>query len=87
MQDYGQAATIYEQLTNVCPDVQEYKVYHAQSLYKAGMYAEATKSALNVDSSDASGHRGQVLWSPPDVLCSCWRFCVLDAAPASRDQV
>ncbi|KAG5192117.1 flagellar associated protein [Tribonema minus] len=40
---------MYEQLVKVCPGVEEYKVYLAQSLYKAGAYAEATRAAVRVD--------------------------------------
>eukprot|EP00903_Cladosiphon_okamuranus_P016120 g14876.t1 len=50
MQDYKAATTMYEQLVKVCPSVEEYKVYLAQSLYKAGMYPEATRAAVRVDS-------------------------------------
>ncbi|CAM9439615.1 unnamed protein product [Laminaria digitata] len=50
MQDYKAATTMYEQLVKVCPTVEEYKVYLAQSLYKAGMYPEATRAAVRVDS-------------------------------------
>ncbi|CAM9311591.1 unnamed protein product [Phaeothamnion confervicola] len=50
MQDYKSAAVMYEQLVRVCPHVEEYKVYLAQSLYKAGMFAEATRAAVRVDS-------------------------------------
>ncbi|CAM9795328.1 unnamed protein product [Ectocarpus sp. 6 AP-2014] len=50
MQDYKAATTMYEQLVKICPSVEEYKVYLAQSLYKAGMYPEATRAAVRVDS-------------------------------------
>ena len=36
IQDYVQAVTQYEQLTKFCPYVTEYKIYYAQSLFKAG---------------------------------------------------
>lgn len=49
IQDYANAASTYEQLVRSCPDVQEYRVYHAQSLFKAGAYPEATKAALTVE--------------------------------------
>lgn len=39
----------YEQLTKYHPEIEEYKVYYAQSLYKAGMYPEATKASLSVE--------------------------------------
>ena len=31
------------------PEVEDYKVYYAQCLYKCGMYAEATRAAVSVD--------------------------------------
>eukprot|EP00899_Mesostigma_viride_P015377 jgi/Mesvir1/23840/Mv10645-RA.1 len=43
------AASMYETLSKEHPEVQEYKVYYAQSLYKASMYAEAAKAATQVD--------------------------------------
>eukprot|EP00611_Tribonema_gayanum_P021738 TRINITY_DN4238_c0_g1_i1.p1 TRINITY_DN4238_c0_g1~~TRINITY_DN4238_c0_g1_i1.p1 ORF type:complete len:650 (-),score=302.97 TRINITY_DN4238_c0_g1_i1:45-1994(-) len=48
-QQFKSAALMYEQLVKVCPGVEEYKVYLAQSLYKAGAYAEATRAAVRVD--------------------------------------
>eukprot|EP01013_Petalomonas_cantuscygni_P008265 TRINITY_DN20981_c0_g1_i1.p1 TRINITY_DN20981_c0_g1~~TRINITY_DN20981_c0_g1_i1.p1 ORF type:complete len:670 (-),score=171.60 TRINITY_DN20981_c0_g1_i1:1921-3930(-) len=51
-QDFGAAAAMYERLVLVCPDVEQYKIYHAQSLYKAGMYPEAIRVASTVDSDD-----------------------------------
>ena len=47
--DYPNAVQSYEQLLGICPDVEEYKIYYAQSLYKAGMYPEATRAAVRVD--------------------------------------
>lgn len=38
IQDYGNAAEMYDQLTKFYPDVVQYKLYHAQCLLKAGMY-------------------------------------------------
>jgi tetratricopeptide repeat protein 30 len=38
IQDYANASDIYDQLTKFYPEVDSYKLYHAQSLYKAGMY-------------------------------------------------
>ena len=43
IQDYGNAADCYDQLTKFYPDVDQYKLYHAQSLFKAAMYLEAQK--------------------------------------------
>lgn len=49
MQDFEQAAVIYEQLVKLQPDVQEYRMYHAQSLFKAGLFPEAAKVAVTVE--------------------------------------
>ena len=32
------AATMYEQLVRYYPDIEEYRLYHAQSLLKGAMY-------------------------------------------------
>jgi len=47
-QDFDQASTMYEQLVKLFPDVEEYRVFYAQSLHKAGLYADAGKAALAV---------------------------------------
>lgn len=47
--DFPSAAQYYEQLVGICPDVEEYKIYYAQSLHKAGMYPEATRAAVRVE--------------------------------------
>eukprot|EP00877_Chromochloris_zofingiensis_P000120 jgi/Chrzof1/10108/Cz04g29020.t1 len=44
------ALSMYEQLVRLYPDNEEYKLYYAQTLYKAGMYPESTKAALRVHS-------------------------------------
>uniref|UniRef100_A0A3Q3KK93 Tetratricopeptide repeat protein 30 n=1 Tax=Monopterus albus TaxID=43700 RepID=A0A3Q3KK93_MONAL len=49
IQDFTSAAECYEQLTQLHPDVEEYKVYYAQSLYNAGAYPEATKASFLLD--------------------------------------
>lgn len=43
MQDFAAAAEVYERLNQVCPDVEEYRVYYAQSLFKSGSYQDAIK--------------------------------------------
>lgn len=48
--DYHSASRMYEQLTKICPGVEEYRVYYAQSMYKAGMYQEAHKLCSLIDS-------------------------------------
>ena len=47
--DFVAATQAYEQLVGLCPDVEEYKIYFAQSLFKAGMYPEATRAAVRVE--------------------------------------
>ena len=47
--DFVSATQAYEQLVGLCPDVEEYKIYYAQSLFKAGMYPEATRAAVRVE--------------------------------------
>lgn len=43
------ASQMYEQLVVLYPDNEDYKLYYSQSLYKAGMYAEASKAAVKVE--------------------------------------
>jgi tetratricopeptide repeat protein 30 len=43
------AAQTYDQLVNVTPGVNEYKVCHAQALYKSGQYDEAMRAAMMVE--------------------------------------
>lgn len=43
MQEFGAAANTYEELVKHHPGIDEYKVYYAQSLYKAGMYDQALR--------------------------------------------
>mmetsp|Transcript_20723 Transcript_20723/g.45407 ORF Transcript_20723/g.45407 Transcript_20723/m.45407 type:complete len:659 (-) Transcript_20723:542-2518(-) len=45
---FALSAEMYQTLVELCPEVEEYKIYHAQSLFKAAMYPEATKAALAV---------------------------------------
>eukprot|EP01032_Pedospumella_encystans_P022786 gene22786-25812_t len=47
--DFTSAAQSYEQLVGICPDVEEYKLYYAQSLYKAGLYPDAVRAAIRVE--------------------------------------
>lgn len=51
-QNFAQSAVMYERLVFVCPDQEQYKVYHAQALYKSGLYQEAIRVASTVDSDD-----------------------------------
>jgi tetratricopeptide repeat protein 30 len=40
----------YEELVKFHPEADSYKIYYAQSLYKAGLYPEANRACLRVDS-------------------------------------
>ena len=46
--DFLSASHSYEQLIVLYPDVEEYKLYYSQSLFKAGLYPEASKAAVRV---------------------------------------
>lgn len=60
--DYEAAARYYEGLMKLCPHVEEYALYHAQSLYKAGLYEESQKVATLIES-DAHHQRLSLLSS------------------------
>ena len=49
VQDFGNAVRHYEQLQKLFPDVTEYKIYFAQSLYKAGLYPEALRACYQIE--------------------------------------
>ncbi|CAG02252.1 unnamed protein product, partial [Tetraodon nigroviridis] len=53
IQDFSGSAECYEQLTQLHPEVEDYKVYYAQSLYKAGAYPEATKASFALDNTSS----------------------------------
>eukprot|EP00906_Rhabdomonas_costata_P030121 RCo042517 len=48
MGDFANSVIMYERLTKVCPDVEEYRIYYGQSLYKSGSYPEAVKVLSSV---------------------------------------
>ncbi|XP_058627635.1 intraflagellar transport protein 70A isoform X4 [Onychostoma macrolepis] len=50
MQDFTNAAECYEQLTQLHPEVEDYKIYYAQSLYGACAFPEAMKATFLLDS-------------------------------------
>uniref|UniRef100_A0A8C7I4K8 Tetratricopeptide repeat protein 30 n=1 Tax=Oncorhynchus kisutch TaxID=8019 RepID=A0A8C7I4K8_ONCKI len=49
MQDFTNAAECYEQLTQLHPEVEGYRLYYAQSLYGACVYPEAMKATFLLD--------------------------------------
>lgn len=48
--NFIESASLYEQLLKICPGVDEYHVYYAQALYKAGAYQESSKMCALMDS-------------------------------------
>jgi len=48
-QDFIEASNAYEMLCDMCPEVPEYKLYYAQSLYQSGLFEEALKVSNMVD--------------------------------------
>jgi len=52
MQDFQNAQNIYGQLTQMCPEVDDYKIYHVQSLMKAGMYEDALQACTGIENPD-----------------------------------
>ena len=59
--DFQAALQSYEQLMKMCPDVEEYKLYYAQALFKAGLYEPAQKACQAVADSPVLGHRVTML--------------------------
>ena len=55
MQDFVNASDCYEQLSSLFPDVEEYRLYYAQSLYKACLFQEAMKVACQIDQPQYAG--------------------------------
>eukprot|EP00929_Paragymnodinium_shiwhaense_P065764 TRINITY_DN3294_c0_g1_i1.p1 TRINITY_DN3294_c0_g1~~TRINITY_DN3294_c0_g1_i1.p1 ORF type:complete len:647 (-),score=220.34 TRINITY_DN3294_c0_g1_i1:73-2013(-) len=49
MQDFPNAADCYGRLTVAVPEVDEYKIYHVQSLMKAGLYEEASSVCASIE--------------------------------------
>mmetsp|Transcript_11778 Transcript_11778/g.26674 ORF Transcript_11778/g.26674 Transcript_11778/m.26674 type:complete len:646 (+) Transcript_11778:99-2036(+) len=49
VQDFANAANTYGQLVQVCQEVDEYKIYHIQSLMRAGLYDEANQACTGVE--------------------------------------
>jgi len=51
LQDFVNAADCYEQLTVLNPEVDDYRLYYAQALYKANLFDEAMKVSSQIDES------------------------------------
>ncbi|XP_056262798.1 tetratricopeptide repeat protein 30A [Pseudoliparis swirei] len=74
IQDFTNSADCYEQLAQLHPEVEEYKVYYAQSLYKAGAYPEATRASFALD--NPSSHVKMLK------LQACVKYCEEDYSAA-----
>ncbi|KRX06803.1 hypothetical protein PPERSA_11448 [Pseudocohnilembus persalinus] len=59
-QDYQNATKIYEQLVRHYPEVDDYKLYYAQSLYKEGLYDEALKASQAIENKEYEGKQIQL---------------------------
>ena len=55
--DFQSSLQCYEQLMKMCPDVDEYKLYYAQALFKAGHYEPALKACQAVSDAPALANR------------------------------
>ncbi|CAL1529886.1 unnamed protein product [Lymnaea stagnalis] len=55
VQDFVNASDCYEQLASLHPEVEDYRLYYAQSLHKACLYQEAMKVACQIDSPKYQG--------------------------------
>lgn len=51
-QDFHNAANYYEQLTQIFPENDDYKLYHAQCLYQACLYDEAFNATETIENSE-----------------------------------
>ena len=54
-QDFTNAALAYERLTMLFPDVDDYQLYYAQSLYHACMYNEAMDATCRIENPEFQG--------------------------------
>ncbi|CAD8079796.1 unnamed protein product [Paramecium primaurelia] len=54
-QDFSQAVAIYEQLVKYYPEIDDYKIYLAQSYYKDSLYDEALKICASVENTQYQG--------------------------------
>ncbi|KAI8470715.1 MAG: flagellar associated protein [Monoraphidium minutum] len=54
--EFEAAAQMYEQLTRLFPDNDDYRLHHAHCLHKAGAYADASKAAARAAAAAAPQH-------------------------------
>lgn len=58
MQDFVSASDCYEQLTQLYPEIEDYRIYFAQALHKAGLFQPAMKVAVQIENPK---HRSRIL--------------------------
>lgn len=76
IQDFVSAADCYEQLTLLNPDIDCYRLYYAQSLYKASIYDEALKVSCQIDNPQLKSQvEFNLLWQDLPYLL---HYCILD---------
>ncbi|XP_055456577.1 tetratricopeptide repeat protein 30B-like [Psammomys obesus] len=56
LQEFELAAECYEQLSQMHPELEQYRLYQAQALYKACLYPEATRVAFLLDNPTYQTH-------------------------------
>lgn len=61
MQDFVNASDCYEQLASLHPEVEEYRLYYAQSLYKACLFQEAMKVTCQIDQPHYQGQVSKII--------------------------
>ena len=84
IQDYVNASDLYEQLSGMCPDQEQYKIYYAQALYKCGLNAEALKVSAQIDKTASQRHATNGRNKPPDMaegFARSRRGCERNAGP------
>jgi tetratricopeptide (TPR) repeat protein len=55
--NFDSAASMYETLARLYPEVESYKMYHAQSLFKASAYPDALRITKQIDAEvELGGH-------------------------------
>ena len=73
MQDFVNAADAYEQLVYLNPEVEDYKLYYAQALYKAGLYDESMKQSCQIDNPTYQTK----VWNSFNVLPTVFRLIII----------
>uniref|UniRef100_A0A6P7HD98 Tetratricopeptide repeat protein 30 n=1 Tax=Diabrotica virgifera virgifera TaxID=50390 RepID=A0A6P7HD98_DIAVI len=89
IQDFVKAASYYEKLTNLYPDNDDYKLYHAQALYQACMYEESYQACNKLADSQDYNERvvklqAAIKYSQEDVLSA--KNLVEASSPSDPDR-